>query len=137
MRIVADTNVLASAALHPDRMLARILDLAAEGRLRLFVSSFILAELKKVLISKMRFDPRRTGETIAAIKEIVEVIEPRTRVDIIKTKEADNRILECALEAGADVLVTGNMADIRPLANFQGIEILTPREFLDKYFPAI
>ena len=40
--------------------------------------------------------------------------------------QTDNRILECALEAVADVLVTGNLKHIRPLAFFEGIDILTP-----------
>ena len=58
-----------------------------------------------------------------------------SKVSAISSKESDNRILECALDAQADVLVTGDMRDIRPLNSFRGIEILTPREFLDKHFP--
>ena len=41
------------------------------------------------------------------------------------------------MEAAAQILVTGNFKHIRPLGFFRGIEILTPREFLDKYFPAV
>lgn len=41
------------------------------------------------------------------------------------------------MEAKADTIVTGNMKHIRPLGRFQGIEILTPREFLDRHFPGI
>ena len=73
--------------------------------------------------------------TLDAVGEIVEVVEPDCRVSLIQAKESDNRILECALEAKVDVIVTGNMKHIRPLGSIQGIAILTPREFLDKYFP--
>lgn len=52
----------------------------------------------------------------------------------ILEKDADNRILECAIEAQADVLITGNFKHIRPLDSFRGITILSPREFLDRYF---
>jgi len=65
------------------------------------------------------------------------VLEPRIRIHAIKRVEADNRILECAVEDKADVLITGDLRDIRPLGHFQGIAILTPREFLQKYFPSI
>jgi len=56
---------------------------------------------------------------------------------VITRLEADNRILECAVDAHANVLITGNMKDIRPLGTFRGIEILTPREFLARYFPKL
>ncbi|MBI4677643.1 MAG: putative toxin-antitoxin system toxin component, PIN family [Elusimicrobia bacterium] len=137
MRIVLDTNVFVSAALRPEGHVAPILQLAAEGRLAIFVSSFILAELERTLASpKIGFDPARVRATLASVRENVAVVEPTTMVNAIHAKDSDNRILECALEAKADVLVTGNMRHIRPLGAFQGIAILTPREFLDKYFPA-
>ena len=44
-------------------------------------------------------------------------------------------MLGCALSAKAQVLVTGNFRDLIPLKRFRDIEILSPRAFLDKYFP--
>ena len=65
------------------------------------------------------------------------LLSMRQRVSVIQQKDSDNRILECAIEASADVLITGNFKHIRPLGSFRGIEILAPREFLDKYFPEL
>lgn len=73
---------------------------------------------------------------MADIEVISQIVRPQDKIQAIERKDSDNRILECALEAEADVLVTGNMRHIRPLGAFQGVDILTPREFLDKYFPA-
>ena len=73
--------------------------------------------------------------SLESIQEISRMIHPKAKVTVIRTEDADNRILECALEAKAGTLVTGDMKHIRPLEEFQGIAILTPREFLDKYFP--
>jgi predicted nucleic acid-binding protein len=67
-------------------------------------------------------------------KDVASIVEPTTKVSVIEQDETYNRILECAVEAKADVLVTGNLRHIRPLGSFQGIEILTPREFLSRYF---
>jgi predicted nucleic acid-binding protein len=40
----------------------------------------------------------------------------------------DDRVLECALEAGADFIVTGNIRDFP--AQFRGVRVVTPRDFL-------
>lgn len=116
--------------------MGRILLLAADGRLQVFVSPFVLWELERVLARpKIGFEPGKIRETLEALKEVAHVVQPKTKVDVIASHEPDNRILECALAAKADVLVTGDLKDIRPLGRFEGIEILTPREFLYKYFP--
>lgn len=114
LRIVFDTNVLFSAvAFAKDNPPLKILELVREGRIAAVISPFILEELRRHFF----------------------LIKPKLHLSVIERVEADNRILECAVEAGVDVLVTGNMKDIRPLGTFRGIEILTPREFLEKNFP--
>ena len=45
--------------------------------------------------------------------------------------EADNRILKCAVAGGADAIVTGDRA-LLALGSFDGIRILTLREFLEQ-----
>jgi predicted nucleic acid-binding protein len=49
-------------------------------------------------------------------------------VNAVKEDPDDNRILECALAAGADAVVSGNNRLLR-LTACEGIAILTPREF--------
>jgi predicted nucleic acid-binding protein len=46
----------------------------------------------------------------------------------VATDEADNRFLECALEASAAFLVTGNLRHF-PVATFEDIHILEPARF--------
>lgn len=136
MRIVLDTNVLVSAALRPEGHVAPILRLAAEGKFTVIVSPFILSEFERTLGSaKIGFEPERIAQAVAAVREIVTVIQPKTQLKVVQAKDSDNRILECAVDAKADALVTGDMHHIRPLGTVQGIEILTPREFRDKYLP--
>ncbi len=136
MRIVADTNILVSAAAFPRGVTARVMLLATDGRVRLFVSPFILSELADVLgRPKIGFSPDQIHAALEAVKGVATIVHPKIKVDIIARENSDNRILECALAAEADVLVTGNMKDVRPLGKFRSIEILTPREFLDRFFP--
>jgi predicted nucleic acid-binding protein len=58
-----------------------------------------------------------------------ERVTPQRRVNAVKEDPDDNRILECALAAGADMIISGDGHLLR-LTAFEGIAILTPREFL-------
>ncbi len=136
LRVVADTNVLFSALAFPkDTAPSNVLALARARTIELYASVFILEELEQALRRKAAWKEGPTQALRKMFKPFLLIVEPRVRVEVIKRIEADNRILECAIEAHADVLVTGNMKDLRPLGTFHGIAILTPREFLDTYFP--
>lgn len=135
LRVVLDTNVLFSALAFRGPV-AGIWELAEEQRFELFVSPFILEELGRNLLEKTSLGQERVGALLEGVALLATLVEPSGKVDLIKRNDADNRILECALAAEADVLVTGDLKDIRPLGSFQDIEILTPREFLDKHFPS-
>jgi putative PIN family toxin of toxin-antitoxin system len=132
LRVVLDTNVLISALAFQGET-KEIWDLAEAGQSCLFTSAFILAELERNLL-KLGLSAPEAAILIEEVRGVASVVEPSAKVSVIEQDETDNRILECALEAGADVLVTGNLKHIRPLGSFEGIDILTPREFLTKYF---
>ena len=132
MRVVIDTNVLVSALLFGGKP-SSIVESAKDGRIELCVSPFILTEFEDKLKSKFGYSVRGAREARTDIEMISRIVQPQTKVRAIQRKDSDNRILECAVDAGAEVLVTGNMKDIRPLGRFEGVEILTPAEFLDKY----
>ncbi|MBI3616367.1 MAG: putative toxin-antitoxin system toxin component, PIN family [Candidatus Omnitrophica bacterium] len=134
LRVVCDTNVLLSLFGFPGRKIDLLWEIVQEGQIELFLSEFILEELSRNLRKKVGLGSEEVLETIRLLKNHAQIISPKEKVAVIREKEADNRILECALEANAQVLVTGNFKHIRPLGSFRGIEILTPREFLDKYF---
>ena len=68
------------------------------------------------------------------VRDVASIVESTAKVSVIEQDETDNRILECGVAAKADVLVTVNLRHLRPLGSFQGIQILTPREFLARYF---
>ena len=66
-------------------------------------------------------------------RKICFLINPATQISIIKKKENDNRILECALKGKVDYIVTGDKKHILPLKNFQGIKIVTVAQFLKEF----
>jgi len=131
MRIVLDTNVVISALAFPgskpDEILARI----RRGEIELFISEFILSELGRVLEDKFRFTRRETEARLHAIRNIAKLVAPTERIAVVAAKDDDNRILECALAAQAEFLVTGDKAHLLPLGSYRGTKIMSPAQFLD------
>lgn len=137
MRVVLDTNVLIAALGFQGRATKKIWDLVEEGAFKACVSPFIIEELKRNLVKKCELPPADAEEIADYVKGFAFLIDPKLRISEVREKDSDNRILECAVEAGADILVTGDLKHLRPLNVFQGIEILTPREFLNRRFPSV
>ncbi len=133
--VVCDTNVLLSMLGFPGGRLDALWEIIQDAKVALFLSEFILEEFTKNLRVKAGFKPQEIVEAANLLKNHAQILSPKESLNVIQEKAADNRILECALAAKAQILVTGNFKHIRPLGFFRGIEILTPREFLDKYFP--
>jgi predicted nucleic acid-binding protein len=55
-------------------------------------------------------------------------VMPARTLDVIKEDPPDNRILECAVEAGSEYVVTWDN-DLLRLREYAGIHIVTPSDF--------
>ena len=129
MRVVLDTNVIVSGLNFPgnERL---VLELAVRGRFDLYLSTFILEEAAGVLVRKFDWDEGRSAEALRALGHAATVIYPRRLPEVIEGGHADNRILECAVEASADYLVTGDRRHLLPLGEHAGVSILNAPRFL-------
>ena len=114
MKVVFDTNVYVSAILFGGIPKHLIL-LALEGRYKLYISEEIFTEVTSVLIKKFKFSDKQIEKTIRLIKETALLTRPKRTLNLIKNWPADNRILECAIEAKANYLVSGDKKHILPL----------------------
>lgn len=130
MRAVLDTNIFLSGLIFPQGSPGQVLTLARQKKFAVFSSSFILNEIKKNLMVKFGYDEKETDFFLLEILKFVTLVRSKIKVEKIKVKDDDNRILECALEAKADFLVTGDRKHILPLRNFRGIKILPAQDFL-------
>jgi len=52
---------------------------------------------------------------------------------VVLDTDADNRILECAVQEKVDYLVTGDAKHLQPLKEYKGIKVLSPADFLKKH----
>ena len=129
MRVVADTNIYISA-LNFGGAAEELLALGRHGIIDIYISAPILEEIGGVLARKFQWSRAREKAAVSAIKNFAVVVEPRERISVLRD-DPDNRILECGVAAGADVIVSGDM-DIRRVGEFRGIAIESPRTFLDK-----
>ena len=129
MRVVLDTNVIVSGLNFPgnERL---VLELALRGRFELYLSPFILGEVAGVLGRKFDWTEERSAQALRTLEDAATVIEPRRLPEKIESGHADNRILECAVEATADYLVTGDWRHLLPIGEYQGARILNAPRFL-------
>lgn len=131
MRVVLDTNVLISALVFPGGKPDQILTRIRRGEIEFFISPFILSELDRVLRQKFQLTKNEAEDRVRAIRRLAHLVEPTERVEVITAKDDDNRILECAIAAKADFLVTGDKEHLLPLESIKDTKIISPSEFLE------
>jgi putative PIN family toxin of toxin-antitoxin system len=133
-RVVLDTNVIVSALHFPQSRLAEIVALVQAGTIDLAISHFILDEVEGVLVRKFGWTQSRAQETKELMRSMaLVVVDPAESLSVIKDIDADNRILECSVEARADFLITGDKEHLLPLKIFRDVAIISPAEFLSLY----
>ena len=106
------------------------MELARDGKIRLLISEAILGEVERVLRLKLYRTDWEIAAILRGIRNISHFVSPGSKILVIKEDEADNRILECAVEAKAQYVVSGDEHHLLPLGEFEGIKILSPAEFL-------
>lgn len=127
-RVVADTNILVSALQFGGKP-KQILDLAADGQIDLATSEAIIAEAVRVLRNKFKRTPEWLAEADRQLRVIARVVEPTEYLQVIAADPTDDRILECAVAADAEVLVSGD-THLLSLGSFRGIPIQRVAELL-------
>ena len=129
MKIVFDTNVIVSGLNFrgSERILLRLTN---EDRFELFLSEFILSEASSVLRRKFNWTEARVTMQLAVLRDTATILSPLQFVSAIAHDHADNRVLECAVLASADYLVTGDRKHLLPLETFEGVRILRAPDFL-------
>jgi putative PIN family toxin of toxin-antitoxin system len=66
------------------------------------------------------------------LESVTLLVDPAVSLDLIQDDPDDNRVLECAAEGNADMIVSGDRHLLR-LERFGEIPILRVREFLDMF----
>lgn len=107
MRVVFDTNIYISALAFPGGSAEAAYLKAIRGEFELFTSVAILTETAGVLQTKFDWAQEKTRQAIQEISQTTTVLRPRPVLHLLKD-EPDNRILECAMAAQAERIVSGD-----------------------------
>ena len=129
-KVVVDTNVLISSIFWKSSSPHKIVLLAIEQKIQNFTSQDMVNELVKVLIVDFRQPEEFAERQVNLLLAYSEIAEPKIKVKAVPEDPKDNIIIECALSADADYIITGDNHLLK-LKEYKNIKILTPKEFLD------
>jgi len=107
VRVVFDTNIYVSALAIPGGNAEDAYLEAVRGTFELFTSVAILTETARVLQTKFDWTDDKVRQAIQDISQTAAVLRPRPTLHILKD-EPDNRILECAIDAQANYVISGD-----------------------------
>lgn len=130
MKVVIDTNVLISGLISPFGPPAQIIDLWVTKKITVCLSTEIVEEYIAVLL-RPKFSrlgsPKERYEIISGLVELDNtlIVIPDFRLNAIYEDPDDNMFLECAIEAKAEIIISGD-DHLLGLKEFQGIQIIRP-----------
>lgn len=125
-----DANILVSALNFggkPELVLR--LSHGRAKRYDFYVSPFILKELSVTLSTKFVWSQPKIDRATWRLVKWADVVQTKKSISVISACEPDNRILECAVKAKADFIVSGD-SHLLDLKEYKGIRILKPAQFL-------
>ena len=133
-RVLYDASVWVSAVAYPGSVPDQAVELARTGVVQSIISEALIAQVRRTLLGP------RFGRSTDAVRDTElsnrtssAVVTPTITLSVITAKESDNRVLECAVAGGADVIVTGDRKHLLRLGHFQGIPIVSPRDFIASF----
>lgn len=129
-RVVIDTNVWLSGLVFGGKP-AEIIDLFEKGGFHLIVSEELLSELRRILNRRFRAFAPRLPQLEASIRSGACEVKLGSAPVAASRDHNDDMFIETAMLGGADFIVSGDN-DLLAIGQYQGIQILTPAEFLEQ-----
>jgi uncharacterized protein len=132
VKVVFDTNVWIAISM---RKILKDEFLRVKENLTVYISKDIALETSRVLqYQRVSEVLRRAGirerDVLQVIASNSKMIETKMKLHVINEDAEDNKVLECALAAGADIIVSGDK-HLFSLGKFRKTRILAPIEFFD------
>lgn len=132
MRVILDTNVFVAGVFFSGPPYA-ILDAWRRGRVSLVVSPEILDEYRRVTHQlATKFPGVDPGPPLELLAIHVQVVNAPPLPSPVCTDQTDDMFIACAVASGTTVITSGDNALLQT-SGYEGVEVLTPRAFLDKY----
>ena len=132
MKIVIDTNVVASALLFGGKP-RQLLHLAVQEKVKACVSEQIVNEYKEIIerLSKKYPNKKTRGVTFSDFIAATDFVIPSRKITACRDS-GDDKFIECAVEAKSLYIVSGDN-DLLTLKEVEGVEIITVAEFFARF----
>ena len=128
MKVVFDTNIYISAFVIPGGNAEKAYLKAIDNNFDLYTSIAILTELANKLDKKFGWEKHKIEQLVKSIGKLAIVYKSKPWLHVV-SNEPDNRILECALQAGAEFIVTGDKHLLK-LNKYENTEIIKLSSFI-------
>lgn len=133
-RVVPDSNVLIAAALNKSYCYDWLFGAGEpQAAYELYVSEDILREVERKLLDKFKFGRAEIAQYLTGLDRVLGKVRPSMKLDVVRDPE-DNMILECAIEARAELIITFDK-DLLSLKRYETIQIAHPR-MVKYWFPS-
>lgn len=129
MKVLLDANVLIAAS--ATQGICHLIVEMCLAEHDLVFSEPLLQEVGDKLKKRLHLPPKDIHDALDLFRQSGELVTP---ADVDKSQCRDPKdlhVLGAALAGGCDLIVSGDK-DLLSLGSFQGIRIVTPRDFLDK-----
>jgi putative PIN family toxin of toxin-antitoxin system len=128
IRVVLDSNIYISALLFGGNP-RHVLQLAEDCAFGVAFSPEIRSEVEETLLDKFRWSRIEVAMVADVLWPRARLVHPKRPV-VDCSDPDDNRVLECALESSAHMIVTGDR-HLLALDPWRGIPIVNAGAFLD------
>jgi len=134
MKIVLDTNILISGTFWTGKPY-KILEKAEKENITLCSSPELIAEYYEKISSDEIIEKSQEKNLIinSIMQKVISnfmIVQPKEKIGAIKTDPDDNIVLEWAVEAKADYIISQDY-HLLDLKEFRGIKILSAEDFLN------
>jgi len=134
--VVADTNVIVSGIISSKGAPAKVLDLFLRGEIMLCFNEGMLAEIERVLSypkikEKYGIEENEISNLLQIFIRYGFLVSSSPISNVIEKDPTDNVILQCAVDAEADFIVTGD-THLLELKSYSGIPIISAGEYLKR-----
>jgi putative PIN family toxin of toxin-antitoxin system len=125
LKIVADTGFYIAATLKNGYARSYLVGRGTKFlTYELFSSEAILLEFQSKLEGRFGLDRPQAVKVIRETRKVLTIVHPTRKITVVRDPD-DDKIIECALEAKADIIVTFDK-DLLSLKEFEGIKIVHP-----------
>jgi putative PIN family toxin of toxin-antitoxin system len=108
--------------------------MAGNAEIEIAISEAILSEVVGILAEKFTWPADKLQATESSLRKLCRLVAQTGRLRVVKDDPDDDRVIECAVAAGAEATITGDKHLLR-LAHHGEIKILRAREFMERSAP--